>query len=264
MSFTQAPNAPGALGWSAIAISGLALTVLAFQVMPLYYALTAPSAGVGDVREAVKEQAEKHASSFDAHLAQIKGRQLFLLPAPSSAVVEETSTDEEPDTPREPVKPATYGGPGVIAMINDSVWFANGTQVAKGQESDGIKVIDVDAPWNAQIVWRGVEFTVNLFERDGVIFRDRADTADKPSANIVRAAPTPEPTAAELKAAEAKVIEAKAAELKAAKLETEAASAATPQQAEPIIIEVVPSSPEPPAQPAPVEPTGLTESGTKA
>ncbi len=200
---TIAPPRLSPLSWAALVLGGAALVVLALQGTKLVQAAFMPSAGVGDVRKAVEEQAQRYAAAFDPHMAQINGRQLFLMPAPAPVA----DVDEVPDEPVDstPRVPTVYAGPSVVAMINDAVWFSNGARIGKGDKDGDIKVVDIDAPWSAQVEWRGSEFTVKLFDRDAVIL-PVAETADSRRTNVVAApelSPVPEkPKPAETKPAD--------------------------------------------------------------
>lgn len=182
---TTAPPKLSALSWAALVLGGAGLIVLALQVTKLVGAAFMPSAGVGDVRKAVEEQAQRYAAAFDPQMAQINGRQLFLIPAPAPVVADDTPADE-PVT--EPTTPTVYSGPSIIAMINDVVWFSNGARIAAGDKDGDLKIVSIDAPWSAQVQWRGSEFTVKLFDRDAVVL----PAADQPSSRRTPVVPAPE------------------------------------------------------------------------
>lgn len=203
---TIAPPKLSPMSWAALALGGAALVVVALQGSKLVRAVLMPSAGVGDVRKAVEEQAQRHAAAFDPHMAQIRGRQLFLMPAPAPVAEVEEPVDEPITEPR---VPTVYAGPSVVAMINDAVWFSNGARIAKGEMDGDIKVVDIDPPWSAQVEWRGSEFTVKLFDRDAVILpvAERADARRTP----VVAAPELSPAPIRPKAPEAPATAAPAA-----------------------------------------------------
>jgi hypothetical protein len=256
----------GPLTAGALAAAALAAVVIGLQARPAFFALFADSAALGDVRETVKEQSERYAAGFDPHLAQIRGRALFLVPI---VVADATAAPpEEPDDePQEPERAATYAGPGVIAMINDSVWFSSGARIKAGEEADGVKVLAVDAPWSARLLWRGGEFTVNLFERDGVVFRE-ARTAPR-SANIVDAdanadeaqadAPPPpepaKPAATPPTTPPTTPASSPGSSPPASPAPTEPSPAPEPAPSEPAAPDTDPAAPDPaPAEPSPSEP----------
>lgn len=233
----------GPLAWAALALGALASIVIAYQGSMLVRAILRPSAGVGDVRKAVEEQAQRYAEAFDPHVAQINGRQLFLMPVAPIAEVE-LPPDDTDDT--EPTQPTVYAGPSIVAMINDVVWFSNGARIAKGQKDGDITVVEIDAPWSAQVQWRGSEFTVSLFDRDSTVI----PAADRPGARRTPVVPAPELSPAPSKPASTTpgAAEPKPAVAPAASPSTPApASPATPPPPE----EPNPTEVEPPPPPAP-------------
>lgn len=70
--------------------------------------------------------------------------------------------------PEEP-KPLRYAGPALIAMVNNTAWFADGTRLKPGDPAHaGLEVIELQPPWGAKVRWQGGEFSVSLFEREPV------------------------------------------------------------------------------------------------
>jgi hypothetical protein len=173
-----------------VAIGGGAIAALVLGVS-LYHAadvVVGPSPDISDAPDP-RRQAEQYAAAFDQHLAQIEGRSLFFVPgAPEAPPVRvETPTDSGP---KAPPAPSSYGGPAVTAMIFDTVWFADGRQVKVGDApQNDLAVVSVNPPWDAVLSWRGVEFTVTLFEQDRIV----KATEVKPAATPAPAEPTPEP-----------------------------------------------------------------------
>lgn len=168
----------GLPGKVALAAVGVALVVLVASAPGLLSALmtSQPQAP----RE-IDSAATAHAGRFETHVAQIDGRSLFFIPAPPAPPSGAGPPDEGP---REAPRPTRYGGPGLIALINDQAWFADGLVLTVGGEaSDGLQVVRADPPWSATVLWSGVEFEVPLLERDAVVMR-----AEQPAS---RAEPNP-------------------------------------------------------------------------
>ncbi len=154
-------------GRIAAALGLLAAVVVVTSGWGLVRALLVPSALAQDVAQEDKVQAEKLKASFDGWIAQTQGRSLFLIPGPKLAVEEKPP---EPEPTAEESKPSSYGGPGIIAMINERVWFDDGKVVAAGAEKEGdLRVVSLDSPWSAKVEWKGVEFTVPFFAHDAVV-----------------------------------------------------------------------------------------------
>jgi hypothetical protein len=67
-------------------------------------------------------------------------------------------------------------------MVNDTVWFSDGARIKSGESSGDIKVVKLNAPWDATINWKGAEFTVKFFERDGVVLAKSSSSSTTGSA----------------------------------------------------------------------------------
>lgn len=117
------------------------------------------------------EQAGRYSEALERALAQFEGRSLFFVPSPPPPPRrEEPVIVDLPPPP--PPPPATYGGPAPVAMIDGTAWFADGTRLRPGDGARGdLEVVALDPPWSVRVRWKGVEFTVRLFERDSVVIR---------------------------------------------------------------------------------------------
>jgi hypothetical protein len=108
---------------------------------------------------------------LQGHVAQIDGRTMFFTPdappPPPREIVDAGPAEPEPDPP-----PSRYGGPSIVGMMFDSVWFSNDTTLEIGESGGGITLLGMDAPWSARVEWRGVEFDVPFMQRDEVVFED--------------------------------------------------------------------------------------------
>ncbi len=111
-----------------------------------------------------KNIAEEQKVIFEKYLAQIKGRSLFHVPVPPAPA--EKPEEETQDRP--PPAPTSYGGPAMVAMLSDTVWFTGGKKLKVGEAADGVEVVALRPPWDAKLKWKGVDFDVNLFERSKV------------------------------------------------------------------------------------------------
>ncbi|MBX3403684.1 MAG: hypothetical protein KF699_09780 [Phycisphaeraceae bacterium] len=158
---------PRWLGALVLVVVLLTLGWLGAQAAPLLRAAVLPAP---TEREQVDDAArlQRFAEALAAHGSQVNGRSLFFVPPrprpPRQDVVVDT-------TPREPPKPTRYGGPAITAMVNNQVWFNDGQRVRLGESGRGVKIVSMNAPWSARIEWQGVEFDVDLFQRDSVVTR---------------------------------------------------------------------------------------------
>lgn len=178
----------GVLGRIAVGVAALALVIAAITFWPLLTSLFMPTASSSIDAKNQKERAEQLAKANANAIAQFGGRSLFFTPAPPTPA--EPVEKPEDTTPGEPAKPSRYGGPTIIAMINDTVWFDDGKRLKVGAAADGdIKVVRLRAPWEADIEYRGVEFAVPFIERDKVVIAQA-----KPAAASPEPAPEPKPS----------------------------------------------------------------------
>jgi hypothetical protein len=178
-----------AFGVGLFALVALAISVYGFTSGLIKSSVSIPPGAGGP-------QAEQHKAEFDRYLAQFNGRSLFIVPgnrrkpdyAPSVA---ETTAPKAPDR---------YEGPDIIAMILDTVWFADGKRMKVGDPAqDNLEVVGVNAPWEAKVKWKDVEFTVPLFQRDRLVIKDdskpNATEAKPPETQAAKPEdPKPDPT----------------------------------------------------------------------
>lgn len=160
----------GPPGLAAAAVALAALVVLLFSARGIASALTTPSAQLVEKAENEKKaNAEKFKASFTGYLAQLDGRSLFFIPGPPAPPPPPPVVADK-EEPKAPPPPATYGGPALTAMVNNTAWFADGKKLAEGQGDSELKLVEARPPWGALVEWKGVQFTINLFERDSVVF----------------------------------------------------------------------------------------------
>lgn len=161
---------PGLLGWLALALLLFGLIFTGMSGKDLVFAWLEKGVGDGDRARAEQEQRlGQYEADTRSRVAQVQGRSLFFVPpSPEQlAQVDEPEPEPEPDPdPGPPPAPTRYGGPAVIAVVNNSVWISSGTMIPVGEEAEGVRVVNVDnAPWSVRLEWRAVEFDVPLFER---------------------------------------------------------------------------------------------------
>jgi hypothetical protein len=56
-------------------------------------------------------------------------------------------------------------------MVNGAVMFADGQRVRIGESGRNVRVVSASPPWSARLEWDGVEFDVELFQRDATVVR---------------------------------------------------------------------------------------------
>lgn len=171
----ESPKIPPAVAWEAAwrlsSTAGkcaAAMTVVAVAASVLFLAPWAVDLVSPAPRELEKggdpqKDADQQKITFDGYVAQIRGRSLFFEPPPprASEPAEEPKVDEN----KPPPPPSSYGGPSIVAMLSDVVWFSNGKKLKVGESEDGLKVVALLPPWESRLEWKGVEFNVGFFER---------------------------------------------------------------------------------------------------
>lgn len=177
MNDAPAPSGPhtptrlGVPGIIAIVCACAGLIIVVVSAITLIRTFRVPAAGEAETAAKEAQSVELYRAGFAKYLAQFQGRSLFRVPAAAPAV-----EAPEPDVMASdvaPPAPTSYGGPAIIAMINEAVWFDDGAIRRVGTEKDGeIRVVAARPPWEARVEWRGVEFTVPFFARDGLVWRD--------------------------------------------------------------------------------------------
>jgi outer membrane biosynthesis protein TonB len=174
------------VGWLACAAGVFAGVVVVVSAVPVVSALFMRVEALPAKTDEVKKAAERHASAMAEQVAAVKGRSLFFIPPPKPRPkpVEVAKEPEKPKDPPPPPKPTRYGGPSIQAVVNGTVWFADGKRVAVGEThgsgGSAVKVVAADTPFGIKLKWEGVEFDVPLFERDGVIYPERKAETPKP------------------------------------------------------------------------------------
>lgn len=155
----------------------LVLLAAIVSVRALVSAFVGSSSGGGGLLaepdgESIRRALERDAGAF-------AGRSLFLIPPPPAAEEPEV-VESEPEAPVV-LAPSRYAGPGIIAMVFDTVWFEDGTKLSLEEPEhtgEDLELVSVDAPWSARVRWRGAEFDVTLFRRDSIVY-PKTDAPDE-------------------------------------------------------------------------------------
>lgn len=150
---------PGA--WVATAILAASAMACGVFLVPLVVDAVTPAPQPLKKIDDPQKNAEQQKVTFDAYLAQVRGRSLFYLPPPPTA----SAAVEKVDADKPPPPPSSYGGPSIVAMLSDVVWFSNGRKLKVGETLDDLEVVALSPPWTSRLKWKGVEFDVGFFER---------------------------------------------------------------------------------------------------
>lgn len=158
-------------GWTAVLLLAVTVAIAARSGVALIGSLFGPS---GEDSLADRRGLDPSEDILRNHVAQIDGRTMFFTPdAPPPPPPQ--VTEREPEAPRPDPAPSRYGGPAIVGMMFDSVWFSNEMRLQVGESGSGVRVISMDAPWSARLEWRDVEFDVPFMERDQVVLDNSAE-----------------------------------------------------------------------------------------
>lgn len=152
-----------------IALGGMTVLGVTFvtSVAPLARDAFTGVPGVGDEASSTDKALARFQQEHAEREVGAIGRSMFFIPfAPPPPPPPPPPPREPSPPPPPPPPPSRYGGPKVVAMLGDAVWFESGEIVATGDEADGVRVIAVSPPWSARLEWKGVEFDVPLFNRN--------------------------------------------------------------------------------------------------
>ncbi|MEQ8843992.1 MAG: hypothetical protein RIB58_03980 [Phycisphaerales bacterium] len=163
----SAPRSAWILVGAAGAAAGVAMLVsLAGIARSMAQSLPQGSSLVGDTQEMGDVTA--------GYRAQLDGRSPFFVPGapppPPPPAPPPAPPAPPPPPPAPPPPPSSYGGPKVVAVVNDRVLFDNKDWLGIGEESGELEVLGASAPWSIRVRWKDVEFDVPLLERDRVVF----------------------------------------------------------------------------------------------
>lgn len=181
-------SAPLVTSLAALALLAVALFM---TVPPLLAAVFGGGARGVDPAKAIVALVEEHDRLMVDYQARFNGRSVFFrppapvrpTPTPPAVPVERPIVTppqrQEPQGP--PPPPATYQGPPVIAVLGDRVLFRGagardaGQWIAVGEEVNGLKVLESNAPRSVRVAHQRGEYDVPLFNWDMPFFRDASE-----------------------------------------------------------------------------------------
>ncbi len=259
----------GVPGRIAVVVVLLAGVACAAPVPRLVKAVFAPSAKqvIKKNEEKDKQIADEYSKALAMQTAQFTGRSVFFIPSapPPPVKPPEPVVEVKHEEPKAPPPPSVYGGPKLIAMVNDEAWFDDGQKLKAGADGkDGLKVKEVRAPWEVAVVWKETDFKVSLFEKDNVVWPVKKEPAKTEAVKTPEGAGAKEPAgdpkpgakpdgAGEPKAGEPKPSDPKTPESKPVE--------PAPKPAEPMV-EPAPDAPKP-AAPSPTKPDDFIHEGNE-
>jgi hypothetical protein len=186
--FQAAYKALGPAGAVATVAGALAVVVVGFSLITFTRGAMTTAPDVASTSDVDRKADTK---TIEKYLAQINGRSLVIRPG-QVAQKDPEPPAPPPGPPLPPPPPSSYEGSKIIAMVLDTVWFEDGRKMKVGDaEKDDTEVVSVNAPWDAKLRWKKVEFTVPLFGRDTVVLKKKDE-----STTVAAPATTPDPAPA--------------------------------------------------------------------
>ena len=159
--------------------------VLVAPLPGLLGAMFTTSIGQDRAGENMQAYLADHDRDLATYRERFEGRSLFFRPpAPPRPAPKPTTKKKTDDVPVPPPPiPTTYGGPVVIAVIGDQVWFKSkdNLKLRIGEEGSGVKVLATNPPWTVTLAYAGGEYDVPVFK----------DYQTKFSSNPLTERPTP-------------------------------------------------------------------------
>ena len=166
---------------TSVAALVLASLVIVTQVAGLVSAALTPDVGDDPTASRLNEYLDEHDEGRKIYRDRFDGRSLFFKPkrprrpVPPPTVVDRSDDPPPPTLPPSP--PRNYGGPSVIFVVGDEVWFHNGGHASVGEEVDGVKVIASNPPWSVTLFHAGKEYELPLFRKHDLF--EAAPTVNK-------------------------------------------------------------------------------------
>lgn len=118
-------------------------------------AMFAPSADPS-AENAFEDLLSQHDATLAINRKRFDGRSAFFMPSPPAPPPPPPPPpsdvkEKDPGPPPEPPPPMEYTGSKVIACIGGSVYLADGSRVAIGEEKNGVRVVATNPPWDVTL-----------------------------------------------------------------------------------------------------------------
>ncbi len=164
-----------------LVVAGIVLVV---PLPGLLAAMFTPNIGQDSAGENIQAYLAAHDRDLTTYRERFEGRSLFFRPPAPARPAPKRRTEKKTDEPLLPPPiPTIYGGPAVIAVIGDQVWFKgkDNLNLRVGEEGSGVKVLASNPPWLVKLAYAGGEYDVPIFK----------DYQPKFSSNSLTERPTP-------------------------------------------------------------------------
>lgn len=162
--------------------------VLVTPLPGLLAAMFTTSIGQDSAGENMQAYLAAHDRDLATYRERFEGRSLFFRPpAPAVKPAPKPRSENKPEAPPPPPPiPMSYGGPVVIAVIGDQVWFKSkdNLRLRVGEEGAGVKVLASNPPWTVKLGYAGGEYDVPVFKNYQTEFSSNSLT-ERPTPGIV-------------------------------------------------------------------------------
>lgn len=166
---------------TSVAAIVLATLVMVTQVAGLVSAALTPGVSDDSITTRLNEYLDEHDEGMQTFRDRFDGRSLFFKPKrprkPTKPPPPVVDRGDDPPPPLPPPPPRLYGGPSVIFVVGDEVWFHNGLHASVGEEVEGVKVIASNPPWSVTLFHAGREYELPLFRKHDLF--EAAPTVNK-------------------------------------------------------------------------------------
>lgn len=195
MSASVKPITASRIGIAALVAAAATLAYVAF-LLASFAGLFLGDPAAADAAGTGEQRLASFTDSIKRDTAQIEGRSLFFIPPAPRPPPPPPPPQRDDGPPPPPPPPSSYGGPAIIGVVVDTVWFADGKKLKVGDESGDLKIVSIgEAPYTARIAWKGVEFDVPFLPRQTIVREPARSEAPAPEPDAGKPQPAPEPDA---------------------------------------------------------------------
>ncbi len=159
----------------------VAAIVVGVQLPALAQAVFSRGVQEDPVQAMVAGHLKGHADDHQKYVKRFNGRSLFNKPLPpirQGPMVKTKPPEPPPPAPGPPGPPPAYGGPAVMFVLGNEVWFKNNLTLSVGEEGQGVKVIAADPPWKVTLAHGGGQYDIELFKKID-LFKDNKPRAQR-------------------------------------------------------------------------------------
>ena len=178
---------------ASIVALAVGVIVMGSQLPQLMGSVLTPRLKEDPTRARLADYMAAHEDDLATYQARFEGRSLFFKPKPPRPPRPELPRVVEKDEPPPPPParsgpPATYGGPSILFVLGNEVWFHDGLRLAVGEQDKGVSVISADPPWSVRLGYADGEYDLEIFKRKFPGLQNTAPTSKRsvPGLKVVK------------------------------------------------------------------------------